>query len=314
MGQDCQHNHDHDDHHGHNHHHAVNTQNISKAFLIGASINFVFVIVEFTYSFVTQSVSLKADALHNLTDVLALVLSWLGFKLITSKANPEYTFGFKKASLLVAFINSSVIFVSLFYILYEAIERFINPQAILETQVIVVATIGVVVNLGSALLFKHHHHDINIKSAYMHLMVDALISVAVVISGLLIKLTGYAIFDPILAVLVVVVMAKSSWSLLKEAIQLLVAKVPRSVNLNNLEKLILSYPEVKQFHQLRIWSVSSLENAMIVHLVVHEGIDHQDLVVKMSQKIKHDFKIHFVTLQLEVENSLKSLDCESDKN
>ncbi len=305
------HHHAHDHSHDDDHHHIVNTQNVSKAFLIGASINFLFVVIEFTYSFISQSVSLKADALHNLTDVLALVLSWFGYKLITSKAKPEYTFGFKKASLLAAFINSSVIFISLFYILYEAIERFINPQAIQEIQVIVVAAIGVVVNLGSAFLFKHHHHDINIKSAYMHLMVDALISVAVVVSGLLIKLTGYTVIDPILAIVVVIVMAKSSWSLLKEAIQLLVAKVPRGVNLNQLEKLIFSYSEVKQFHQLRIWSVSSLENAMIVHLVVQEGIDHQDLIIRLSKKIKHDFKIHFVTLQLEVENSLESLDCKS---
>ena len=309
MGQDCQHNHDHDDHHGHNHHHAVNTQNISKAFLIGASINFVFVIVEFTYSFVTQSVSLKADALHNLTDVLALVLSWFGYRLITSKTAADYTFGFKKASLLVAFINSSVIFISLFYILFEAIFRFINPQAIQETQVMIVAAIGVAVNLGSAFLFKHHHHDINIKSAYMHLLVDALISVAVVVSGLLIKLTGYQIIDPILAVLVVIVMTKSSWSLFKEAIQLLVAKVPRGVDLKKIEQLLRGQSEVTAFHQLRIWSVSSLENAMTVHLVVKQGTDTQNLMIQLSQKIKHDYKIQFVTLQFEIENSSKNLDC-----
>ncbi len=298
--------HDHD----HNHHHVVNMQSISKAFLIGASINFLFVVIEFVYSFISQSVSLKADALHNLTDVLALVLSWFGYKLIRSKANPEYTFGFKKASLLVAFVNSSAIFVSLFYIVYESIERFINPQAIQEMQVITIATIGVAVNLGSAFLFKNHHHDINIKSAYMHLMVDALISVAVVVSGILIKLTGFSVIDPILAIIVVIVMAKSSWLLLKEAVQLLVAKLPRGLNLKKIEELILSFSEVKKFHQLRIWSVSSLENAMIVHIVVQDGTDYQNLIIKMSQKIKHDFKIHFVTLQLEVESSLKSLDCE----
>ncbi len=307
MGKDCQHNHDH--HQVHDHHHTVNTQNISKAFLIGASINFIFVIVEFVYSFITQSVSLKADALHNLTDVLALVLSWFGYRLITSKTAADYTFGFKKASLLVAFINSSVIFISLFYILFEAILRFINPQAIQETQVMVVAAIGVAVNLGSAFLFKHHNHDINIKSAYVHLIVDALISVAVVVSGLLIKLTGYQIIDPILAVLVVIVMTKSSWSLFKEAIQLLVAKVPRGVDLKKIELLLRGYNEVTAFHQLRIWSVSSMENAMTVHLVVKQGTDTQNLMIQLSQKIKHDYKIQFVTLQFEIESSSKNLDC-----
>ncbi len=300
MGQDCHHEH---------HHHTVNMQNVSRAFLLGASINFIFVIVEFIYSFITQSVSLKADALHNLTDVLALVLSWLGYRLITSKTAADYTFGFKKASLLVAFINSTVIFISLFYILFEAILRFINPQVIQETQVMVVAAIGVVVNLGSAFLFKHHHHDINIKSAYMHLIVDALISVAVVVSGLLIKLTGYQIIDPILAVLVVIVMTKSSWSLFKEAIQLLVAKVPRGVDLKKIEKLLSSHIEVIAFHQLRIWSVSSMENAMTVHLTVKAGTDTQSLMVQLSQKIKHDYKIQFVTLQFEIENSSENLDC-----
>lgn len=304
MAQNCDHDHDHD-----HHHHGVNIQNISKAFLIGASINFIFVIIEFVYSFITQSVSLKADALHNLTDVLALVLSWFGYRLITSKAAADYTFGFKKASLLAAFVNSSVIFISLFYILFEAIMRFINPQAIQETQVMVVAAIGVIVNLGSAFLFKHHHHDINIKSAYMHLIVDALISVAVVVSGLLIKLTGYHIIDPILAVLVVIVMTKSSWALFKEAIQLLVAKVPRGVDLKRIEQLLRGYTEVTAFHQLRIWSVSSMENAMTVHLVVKPGTDTQNLMIQLSQKIKHDYKIQFVTLQFEIESSSKNLEC-----
>lgn len=307
MGKDCQH--DHGDHHHQDHHSLLNTKNMSKAFLIGASINFLFVVIEFIYSFITQSVSLKADALHNLTDVLALLLSWFGYRLINSKTTADYTFGLKKASLLVAFINSSVIFISLFYILFEAVMRFISPQDIQETKVMVVAAIGLFVNLGSAFLFKHHHHDINVKSAYMHLIVDAMISFAVVISGLLIRLTGYHVIDPILAVLVVVVMTQSSWSLFKEAIQLLVAKVPRDINLKKIEQFLLSHNEVVTFHQLRIWSVSSVENAMTVHLVVKAESDTQKLMVQLSQEIKHDYKIQFVTLQIEVENFSKNLDC-----
>lgn len=302
------------DGHGH-HHHQVDIQSeadISKAFVIGGVLNLVFVIFEITVGFITGSVSLIADAVHNFSDVVSLFLSWIGFKLNKSKPSAHFTYGLKKMSLMIAFFNSITLILSLIYIIYEAYHRFIEPQAIAENNMILVASLGIAVNFLSAFLFRKNHSDVNIKGAYLHLMMDAFISLGVVIAGLGIKFTGWTILDPIAACLIVIFIAKGTISLLRESFVLLLGGVPLAINADQVRKQILSCPEVSEIHDLHIWSLSSSEIALTAHIKVKDKKHPGDLFLKnLNQMLKQKFMISHVTIQIEIGDST-DVNCELD--
>lgn len=304
------------DGHGHgHHHHQVDIQSeadISKAFVIGGVLNLVFVIFEITVGFITGSVSLIADAVHNFSDVVSLFLSWIGFKLNKSKPSAHFTYGLKKMSLMIAFFNSITLILSLIYIIYEAYHRFIEPQAIAENNMILVASLGIAVNFLSAFLFRKNHSDVNIKGAYLHLMMDAFISLGVVIAGLGIKFTGWTILDPIAACLIVIFIAKGTISLLRESFVLLLGGVPLAINADQVRKQILSCPEVSEIHDLHIWSLSSSEIALTAHIKVKDKKHPGDLFLKnLNQMLKQKFMISHVTIQIEIGDST-DVNCELD--
>lgn len=304
------------DGHGHGHHnHQVDIQSeadISKAFVIGGVLNLVFVIFEITVGFITGSVSLIADAVHNFSDVVSLFLSWIGFKLNKSKPSAHFTYGLKKMSLMIAFFNSITLILSLIYIIYEAYHRFIEPQAIAENNMILVAGLGIAVNFLSAFLFRKNHSDVNVKGAYLHLMMDAFISLGVVIAGLGIKFTGWTILDPIAACLIVIFIAKGTISLLRESFVLLLGGVPLAINADQVRKQILSCPEVSEIHDLHIWSLSSSEIALTAHIKVKDKKHPGDLFLKnLNQMLKQKFMISHVTIQIEIGDST-DVNCELD--
>lgn len=311
-GHGCSHDHKHDhDHHGHDHshghHHHVEIKSeadISKAFIFGGLLNLVFVIFEFTVGIVTGSVSLVADAVHNFSDVVTLFLSWVGFRLNQSKPSGQYTYGFKKMSLVITFFNSITLILSLFYILYEAYQRFVAPQAVPEDKIILVAGLGIAVNFFSAYLFRKNQSDVNVKGAYLHLMMDAFISLGVVIAGVGIKFTGWTIIDPIAACLIVVFIAQGAISLLRESFVLLVGGVPLAIDSQKVRKEILSCPEVSEIHDLHIWSISSSEVALTAHIKMKEQKHPGDLFLKnLNQMLCTKFDITHVTIQIEIGDS-----------
>lgn len=313
-GHDHNHDHNHDHSHGGHHHHIEiqSEADISKAFIIGGVLNLIFVVFEFTIGIITGSVSLIADAVHNFSDVVSLFLSWIGFKLNKSKPSVHFTYGLKKMSLMIAFFNSITLILSLIYIIYEAYHRFIEPQAIAEDKIILVAGLGIGVNFLSAFLFRKNHSDVNIKGAYLHLMMDAFISLGVVIAGLGIKFTGWTILDPIAACLIVIFIAKGTVSLLRESFVLLLGGVPLAINTDQVRKQILSCTEVLEIHDLHIWSLSSSEVALTAHVKMKDKKHPGDLFLKnLNQMLRDKFTISHVTIQIEI-GDLADAACDLD--
>lgn len=307
------HGHDHDHSHGHHHHVEIQSaEDISKAFIFGGILNLIFVVFELVVGVVTGSVSLVADAVHNFSDVVALFLSWIGFKLNQSKPSVQFTYGFKKMSLVITFFNSVTLILSLFYILYEAYERFVTPQAIAEDKIILVAGLGIAVNFFSAYLFRKNQSDVNVKGAYLHLMMDAFISLGVVVAGLGIKFTGWTVIDPIAGCLIVVFIAKGAISLLRESFVLLVGGVPLAIDSQKVRKEILSCPEVSEIHDLHIWSISSSEVALTAHIKMKEKKHPGDMFLKnLNQMLCKKFDISHVTIQIEIGDAADA-SCELD--
>ena len=310
---DHKHDHGHDHSHGHHHHHVEikSEDDISKAFVIGGVLNLVFVAFELAVGFLTGSVSLIADAVHNFSDVVALFLSWIGFKLNKSKPSPHFTYGLKKVSLVITFVNSITLIASLFYILYEAYNRFISPQPIAENKVILVAGLGIAVNFFSAFLFRKNQHDVNVKGAYLHLMMDAFISLGVVVAGIGIKYTGWTILDPIAACLIVIFIAKGTILLLRESFVLLVGGVPLSIDTAKVKQQILNYKEIAEIHDFHIWSLSSSDVALTAHVKMKDKKHPGDLFLReVSKSLREKFRISHVTIQIEIGDSDAHCDVE----
>lgn len=296
--------HDHQ-HHGHHHHHNEALTHVNKGFVIGIVLNFAFVIVEVVYGLIAHSLSLLSDAGHNLADVGSLGLSLLAFKLLTVKGNDKYTYGYRKTSVLVALFNAMVLTVSIGAIMYEGFHRLFNREQVPGLTISLVAGIGIVVNFSSALIFRRDKDkDLNVKSAYLHLMADAAISLGLVIGGILIYYTHWYWVDPALSLVVAAVILVSTWHLLKDSLRLSLDGVPANINLAGVKKAALKITGVKDLHHIHIWAISTTENALTGHLVLQDGVSIED-----EQHIKHNLRhqllhenIHHVTLETERES------------
>jgi len=295
-----EHNHSH-----HHHHHSAPLTNVNRAFIVGISLNFLFVIIEVFAGLYVHSLSLLSDAGHNLADVGALALSLLAFRMLKVKSNEHYTYGYRKTSILVALFNAMVLLVSIGAIMYEAIHRFLNPEPIPGTTISIVAGIGIIINTITALMFlRDKDKDMNIKSAYLHLMSDAVVSLGLVIGGIVIYYTGWFWIDSILGIVIAVVILFSTWGLLKNSLRLSLDGVPENIHIDELKTGVLKVAGVKDFHHIHVWAISTTENALTAHLVLQ-----QDISIEQEQTIKHEIKhqlehknIHHVTLETEREN------------
>ena len=297
------------DQHGHTHHHhhdhAVTLTNVNMAFIIGISLNFLFVVIEVIAGLIIHSLSLLSDAGHNLADVGALALSLLAFRLLKVKSNKKYTYGYRKTSILVALFNSMVLVLSIGAIVYEAIHRFLNPEPIQGTTIAIIAGIGIFINAATALLFlRDKEKDMNIKSAYLHLMSDAVVSVGIVIGGIIIVYTGWFWIDSIISIAIAIVILLSTWRLLKNSLRLSLDGVPADIKLDEIKALAMQIAGVKDFHHVHIWAISTTENALTAHLVlpVTTSIEEER---KIKSELKHELlhkNIHHVTLETEREN------------
>ncbi len=287
----------------HDHNHSISSlENINRAFYIGIGLNSLFTIIEFVVGYFTNSLALMADASHNLSDVISLIISLIGMRLAQKTATYLYTYGYKKASILASLINSVLLIVIVLKIFIEAIERLSNPQEVVGIAIIITAIIGVFINTISAYLFyKGQKQDINIKGAFLHLIIDAVVSLGVVISGVVIYYTGWNIIDPIISVIIVLVILFSTWSLLKESIRLTLDGVPKNIDVKEIEQLLLNNKMIKEIHHLHIWALSSSQNALTVHIILKEEFKAEEFLCAKSE-IKHELEhhnIHHSTFELD---------------
>ena len=293
---------------GHDHHHpAATLSKANTAFIVGILLNFIFVVIEAIVGFFIHSLSLLSDAAHNLADVGTLALSLLAFRLLKVKSNDQFTYGYRKTSILVALFNSVVLLVSIGGIAFEAVHKSFVPQAepLPGITIAIVAGIGIVINSITALLFfREREKDINIKSAYLHLLSDALVSAGIVAGGIMIYFTNWFWIDNALSIVIAIIILFSTWQLLKASLRLSLDGVPENIHLDEIKSMAMKMEGVIDIHHIHVWAISSTENAMTAHLVLAEGLSNEQV-----QKIKHSFKhewehknIQHITIETERKN------------
>ncbi|MCC2976128.1 cation diffusion facilitator family transporter [Sphingomonas sp. PL-96] len=293
------HGHSHGHHHGHGHHHAP--ADFGRAFAIGTALNLLFVAIEGGAGFLTNSVALLADAGHNLSDVLGLLIAWGGAELAKRPTSKRFTYGLRGSSILAALFNALVLLVAVGAIAWEASRRLSNPQPIEAGPVMLVAAIGIAVNLGTALLFASGRKgDVNIRGAFLHMAADAAVSAGVVIAGALYLWSGAAWIDPAVSLLVVAVILWSTWGLLKESMVLALQAVPPGIDPDRVAAMLEALPGVARLHDLHIWPMSTTETALTAHLVMPGGHPGDAFLATTQQRLAHDFAIGHATLQIEL--------------
>jgi len=301
------HDHDHPHDHGHSHaghhHHEVTAADAAnKAFIFGIILNGAYVGIQVVAGLWSHSVALLADAGHNLSDVASLALSLLAFRLAKARPTESYTYGFKKTTILAALTNAVVLLLTVGILGYESVNGLIHPQPVAGGMVALVAGIGIAINLGSAMLFfRNKEHDLNTRGAFLHLLTDALVSLGVVVSGLIIRYTNWYWLDGAVSVVVLIVILVGTWSLLTASFRLSVDAVPQSVNVDKITAAITKFKGVENMHHMHIWAMSTTQNALTTHLVLSESLSF-DEKMKLVQRIKHELlhnNIHHATIELE---------------
>jgi cobalt-zinc-cadmium efflux system protein len=307
------HSHDHSDHdHDHgfslgHHHHTVDPKDVNRAFVIGIILNFAFVIIETIVGLSIHSLSLLSDAGHNLADVASLAMSLIAFRLLKVKPTEKYTYGYKKTTILVALLNAAILLLSLGAIGYEALHRLAGPPQHLPGKIIsIVAAIGIGINALTALLFfRSKESDLNIRSAWLHLLSDAIVSAGLVLGGILIIYTRMFWIDAALSLIIAVVILFSTWQLLRDSLRLSLDGVPEGIEIGKIREMICKMKGVIDFHHIHVWAISTTENALTAHLVVPPETA-LDTIEKMKHSIKHTLlhqNIQHATLEIEMENS-----------
>jgi cobalt-zinc-cadmium efflux system protein len=291
--------------HEHHLHHSPAVSNINRAFIIGIIINALYVVIEFGAGFYYDSLSLISDAGHNLSDVAALALALLAFRLAKVKANEKFTYGYRKSTILVSLVNSVVLFIAIGGILWESINRIHHTVIIQGSAISVVAGIGIVINAVSAFLFfKDRESDLNVKGAYLHLMADAAVSLGVVISGVLISIYHIYWLDMVMSLVIVVVIFYSTWKLFKDSLSLTLDGVPKNIKLQDVVSEIKEVDGVIDVHHLHVWAMSTTQNAMTAHILVKCNIDIEQLN-QIKKNIKQELEqinIQHATLEFETED------------
>ncbi|MFJ1269507.1 cation diffusion facilitator family transporter [Legionella lytica] len=300
--------HSHSDGHDH-HNHSHGPVTYDRAFLIAIIANGLFVLLQIVFAYLSNSTSLLADAFHNLGDVLSLVLAWIATSLMKRAPTMKATYGLKKTSILSALANGILLVFTCGIIATEAMYKLFSPAEIQAVSVMIVAGIGIVINFSTALLFMRGTDDLNIKSAYLHLFYDALISVGVVISAALIYFTGWLWIDPVVGLLIAVIILKGTWSLFVNSFRLIIDGVPENISWSAVSEFLLAKPGVDGFHDLHIWAMSTQENAMSVHLYMPEVELSDASRMEWTEQLRHEFSIQHITIQVEKTQSACNDNC-----
>jgi len=294
--------HEHDHHHEHSHglgghHHAP--KDFGRAFAIGVTLNAAFVVLEAVFGFFAHSLSLIADAGHNLGDVLGLILAWVASVMVKKAASAKRTYGYRRSSILAALANAILLLITVGGILVEAVQRFVHPQPVPGTTLIWVSAAGILVNTATALLFMRGSHDLNIRGAFLHMAADAVVSLGVLLAGIVILFTGWHWLDPLMSVIIALVIVYGTWSLLVDALNLAMDAVPRSVNPEEVQQFLASREGVSGVHHLHIWGLSTTEVALTGHLVMRDEKINDALLHELNHELEDRFGITHATIQYE---------------
>lgn len=287
---------------GHSHSHVP--KNFDRSFAIGIALNFGFVVVEAIYGALANSLALLSDAGHNLSDVLALLLAWGASIWARRTPTERRTYGFRRSSILVALFNALILLVAAGGIAWEAILRFIHPEPVASDTVMLVAFVGILINGFTAWLFMSgKEQDVNIRGAYLHMAADAAISFGVVVAAIAIHLTNWLWLDPAASILIVIVITYSTWELLRESLDLALDAVPKNIRPAEVEAYLSGLPGVAAVHDLHIWSISTTEVALTVHLVKPDAVIDDVLLSQINKELHYKFGIAHTPIQLEQGNN-----------
>lgn len=291
------HGHHHHDHHDHQH----PVTGSGRAFAVAVGLNISFVIIEVAAGLWSGSMALLADAGHNLSDVLALLLAWGASVLAARPARAGYTYGFKSSSILAAIANAALLWVALGAILFETIHRFFNPQVIEGGVMMGVAAAGIAINALSAALFASGQKaDLNLRAAFVHLLADAAVSAGVVVAGAAIWLTGKAWIDPLTSLLITFAIGWGSWGLLKNAVRMGLLAVPPGIDPEEVRRWLMARPGVSTVHDLHIWPMSTTETALTAHVEMPGGHPGDAELHKLAEELALHFGIDHSTIQIEL--------------
>ena len=289
-------------HHHHHHEHSIDSSSLNTAFKLGIALNVGFVVVEGIFGFIYDSMGLLSDAGHNLSDVFALILSLIAFRLMSKKPDERHTYGYRKFSIQASLLNALLLFAAVGMILVESIDKLIHPAAVDGDAIAWVAGAGVLVNGITAWLFlKDKEKDLNVKGAFLHMLADTLVSVGVVVAGIVIHFTGWYFIDPVIGIGIALMIGWSTWDLLRESFKLSIDSVPEAIDIKELEKDIQEVEGVRSIHHLHVWALSTTENAMTVHAVI-ESPDILDSVISRIREVAMHSGISHSTIEAETEH------------
>ncbi|MHB1688090.1 MAG: cation diffusion facilitator family transporter [Ignavibacteriaceae bacterium] len=286
------------------HHH--HNDGLQKNLIVSIILNFLISVIEFAAGIFSNSLALVSDALHNFGDMFSLLLSLVAVRMSKWKATPNKSYGYMRAEIIVAFINSIALVLIGIYIFYEATGKFFHPEPVAGKTIIIAASFAFLANIFSTfLLHKNSHENLNAKSAYLHLLFDSLNSILVVIAGVFILFFNWTILDPIFSLIIGIFIIKSGWDVVLDAVNILSEGTPKEINAEEVTKFIAAFPDVKEVHHVHIWSLSSKYFALSAHVVVDDQLLSKGYLIthRLEKALEEKFGIGHPTLQLEADLS-----------
>ena len=281
----------------------MNRHTETRRLRLALAISSVYFFAEVIGGFLTNSLALLSDAGHMLSDIAALALSLFAFRIAKRPATVSSTYGYHRVEILAALFNGLMLWLIVGVIFAAAYSRFFNPPEVASHGMMIVASLGLVVNIvAGAVLYDSHHHNLNLRGAFLHIVSDALGSVGAIVAGLIMLLTGWYVADPLISVLIGLLILHSSWSLVKESLSVLMQAVPKGIRLEDVQQALEEVEGVSKVHDLHVWAVTSDLFTLSAHAVVENGGDFHQVLNGIEDTLKERFNIEHTTIQLEVES------------
>lgn len=294
---------EHGHHHHHEHHHLEAEGGLKGVYVFSIVLNLAFVIVEAAVGLWKGSLGLLSDAGHNLSDVFSLLLALVAFRLASTKSSPKFTYGFRKGSILISLLNAVILLVAVGAIIVESIHKFMAPVQVDGGAVAWTAAVGIVVNgITAFLLMRHQKNDINTRGAFLHMAADTLVSVGVVISGIVIALTGWYFIDPVIGLIIAAVILVGTWELLSESLRMSMDAVPEGIDTEAVVAEMKAAEGVLDIHHVHIWPISTTQTALTAHAVVAADKEPETVVSDLKSALRAK-GIGHVTIETEREGS-----------